>query len=50
VALPSDEPFAVVALPEREQSLAEMLDRGEVLDPEEQFFRSCSLRALVSGK
>src|SRR5262249_43645150 len=34
-----EEPLAVVALPEGEQRLAEFLDRGEVLHPEELFFQ-----------
>src|SRR5579884_807260 len=35
----SDEPLAVVALPEGEQGLAQLLDRAEVLHPEELFFK-----------
>src|SRR5215813_14113564 len=39
MAMPPDQPLAVVALPEGEQGLAEGLDRGEVLHPEELFFQ-----------
>src|SRR5919199_4480304 len=34
-----DQPLAVVAVPEGKQGLAEVLDRGEVLDPKELFFQ-----------
>src|SRR5918911_1859101 len=37
--MPADEPLAVVALPEGEQGLAQVLDGGEVLHPEELFFQ-----------
>ena len=34
-----DEPLAVVALSESEQGLAEVLRRGEMLRPEELFYK-----------
>src|SRR5919199_1349081 len=35
----ADQPVAVIALLEGEERLPEVLDRGEVLDPEELFFQ-----------
>ncbi len=37
--MPRQEPLAVVALLEGEQGLTQLLDRGEVLHPEELFFQ-----------
>ena len=36
--MPREEPLVVVAVAEGEQGLAQVLDRGEVLPPEELFF------------